>query len=178
MLQATADNSPLGPTTRCAHCRMRERITLGRNVQNVIAEPGWCSRVRRSSLAVDAYMDLTFHTGLLGSSLSNRECTESAALGYSVSTEGRAMTTQMLAVASVARGEGAPSKKVRCAAASHISRGSKVSAANIVRITTPQNASAPTPGSIVITEPNATSAPSSDSMKMSIIDQRPMKRTM
>ena len=49
---------------------MRERIvvsldllTLGRNVKNVIAEPGWCSRVRRSSLVVDAYMDLTFHTG-------------------------------------------------------------------------------------------------------------------
>src|SRR6266446_4355321 len=105
MLQATADNSPLGPTTRCAHCRMRERITLGRNVQNVIAEPGWCSRVRRSSLAVDAYMDLTFHTGLLGSSLSNRECTETAALGYSVSTEGRAMTTQMLAVDSIPRRE-------------------------------------------------------------------------
>lgn len=43
-------------------------LTLGRNVKNVIAEPGWCSRVRRSSLAVDAYMDLTFHPGLLGSS--------------------------------------------------------------------------------------------------------------
>ena len=36
---------------------------------------------------------------------------------------------------------------------------------------------APMPGSIVITEPNCTSAPSSDSMKMSIIDQRPIKRT-
>ena len=32
-------------------------------------------------------------------------------------------------------------------------------------------------GWIVITAPNTTSAPSSDSMKMSIIDQRPMKRT-
>ena len=66
----------------------------------------------------------------------------------------------------------------RAAAASHISLGSKVSAANIVRMTTAQKASAPIPGSIVITEPNATKAPSSDSMKMSIIDQRPIKRTM
>jgi hypothetical protein len=34
----------------------------------------------------------------------------------------------------------------RAVAASHISRGSKVSAANIVRITTAQKASAPAPG--------------------------------
>ena len=38
----------------------------------------------------------------------------------------------------------------------------------MVRITTAQKANAPTPGSIVITEPNATSAPSNDSIKMSI----------
>ncbi len=73
---------------------------------------------------------------------------------------------------------GTPTGEARSAAASHISRGSKVSAANMVRITTPQKARAPTPGSIVITEPKATRAPSSDSIKMSIIDQRPMKRTM
>src|SRR4051794_18443119 len=59
-------------------------------------------------------------------------------------------------------------------AASHISLGSKDSAANIVRITTPAKATAPSPGSIVTTEPNCTSAISTDSMKMSIIDQRPI----
>jgi hypothetical protein len=118
-------------------------LTLGRNVKNVIAEPGWCSRVRRSSLVVDAYMDLTFYTGCSAHLYQPRVrgISESAALGYSVSAEGRAMTAQVLAVASVARGEGAPSKKVRCSATSHISLGSKVSAANMVRITTAQKAS-------------------------------------
>ena len=64
------------------------------------------------------------------------------------------------------------------AAASHISRGSNASAANIVRITTAAKATAPKPGSIVTTEPNCTSATRIDSMKMSIIDQRPIALTM
>ena len=48
----------------------------------------------------------------------------------------------------------------------------------MVSTTTAQKASAPTPGWIVIAAPKVTSAPSSDSIKMSIIDQRPIKHTM
>jgi hypothetical protein len=59
-----------------------------------------------------------------------------------------------------------------------MSRGSNPSAASIVRITTPQNATAPTPGSMRTTEPNWTRATRIDSMKMSIIDQRPTALTM
>ena len=40
-----------------------------------------------------------------------------------------------------------------------------------------EKATAPAPGSIVMTEPKTINAPSKDSMKMSIIDQRPIKRT-
>ena len=43
--------------------------------------------------------------------------------------------------------------------------------------TTAQKATAPMPGSMVTARPNWTSAPSSDSMKMSTIDQRPIQAT-
>ena len=74
----------------------------------------------------------------------------------------------MFAVASIAGRERLLFKESALRCGVHISRGSKVSAANMVRITTAQKASAPTPGSIVITEPKATSAPSNDSMKISM----------
>jgi hypothetical protein len=72
-------------------------------------------------------------------------------------------------------------RRARCGlrpAASHIRRGSNVSAAKMVVNTTAQKASAPTPGSMVTARPNCTSAPKSDSMKMSTIDQRPIQATM
>ena len=48
----------------------------------------------------------------------------------------------------------------------------------MVRITTAAKAIAPTPGSIVTIAPNCTSATRIDSMKMSIIDQRPIQSMM
>lgn len=47
----------------------------------------------------------------------------------------------------------------------------------MVRITTAQKATAPTLGSMLTTAPNCTSATNNVSMKMSIIDQRPIAAT-
>jgi hypothetical protein len=57
-------------------------------------------------------------------------------------------------------------------------RGSKVVAAIMVMTTTAAKEMAPMPGSIVAIEPNRTSPTNIDSMKISIIDQRPIASTM
>ena len=56
----------------------------------------------------------------------------------------------------------------------HMRRGSKHCAAIMVISTTPANASAPRSGRTRSSAPNCTSAPSSEIMKTSILDQRPM----
>src|SRR5262249_29529683 len=61
--------------------------------------------------------------------------------------------------------------------ASHISRGSKASAANMVMTTTAANATAPVLASTVASTPNCTSATRRESMKTSMLDQRPTAST-
>src|SRR5690348_13480782 len=63
-------------------------------------------------------------------------------------------------------------------AASHISRGSNAAAANMVMMTTAAKDTAPTPGLMVAIEPNWTRPARIESMKMSIIDQRPIDSTI
>src|SRR5579862_3006952 len=60
------------------------------------------------------------------------------------------------------------------ALASHISRGSNTVVATMVMITTAANATRPPPACTAVKEPNCRMATSTDTEKMSMLDQRPM----